>query len=69
MATEATKLTVKVVTGSSASGKPVTAQRTFSNINPEISDADAYAIGCKLGTLQSHEVSGIIRTDTKELGA
>ncbi len=69
MATEATKLTLKVVTGSSASGKPVTAQRTFSNINPDISDADVYAIGCKLGALQVHEVNGMIRTDTKELGA
>ena len=63
-----TKLSVRVVTGTSASGMAITRQRTFNHINPEISDEDAYEVGQALGGLQTYAVDGVVRTDTTELG-
>ena len=65
--TQATKLVLKVVTGTSASGKAITAQRSFTDVNPAISDDDLLSIGAKLGKLQSHDVSVVSRIDTATL--
>ena len=65
--TQATKLVLKVVTGTGASGKAITAQRSFTDVNPAISDDDLLSIGAKLGKLQSHDVSVVSRIDTATL--
>ena len=39
------------------------ATRTFSSINPEISDEDLLAVGQGLGALQSHDVGDIQRLE------
>lgn len=41
-----------------------TVQRTFSHINPAISDDVIYSIGMKLSQLQSHRLAGVIRNDS-----
>ena len=44
-----------------------TVQRTFSHINPLISDDEVYSIGMKLSQLQSHGLVGVIRTDSSAI--
>ncbi len=57
-----TKLTLKVMLGEE-DGKALYGQRSFSHINPELSDEDALSIGRKLGALQAYELAGVNRTD------
>ena len=65
--TQNTKLVLKVVTGTATSGKAITASRTFSAVNPAVSDDDLLAVGAALGDLQSHAISTISRVDTATL--
>ena len=62
-----TKLVLKVVTGTDAKGKALTAQRTLASVNPAISDDDLLAIGSKLGALQAHDVASVSRVDSASL--
>ena len=55
------KLIVKVHTGSNDKGNPVYKQRSLANLNPALTDADAFAIGEGLGNLQMHDVEEIGR--------
>ena len=64
---QSTKLVLKVVTGTDAEGKATTSQRTFSGVNPAISDDDLLAIGAKLGSLQAHDLSAVNRIDSASL--
>ena len=64
---ETTKLVVKVKLEDPETGKTTYSQRTFTHINPDLSDEDAFSIGTKLGALQAHEVAGLSRTDTTGL--
>ncbi|MDY6267944.1 MAG: DUF1659 domain-containing protein [Selenomonadaceae bacterium] len=64
---KSTKLVLKVVTGTDADGKALTASRTFGNVNPAISDDDLLAIGGKLGALQSHTIATVNRVDSASL--
>ena len=64
---QSTKLVLKVVTGTNTDGKALTAQRSFANVNPAISDDDLLAIGSKLGALQAHDVATISRIDSASL--
>ncbi|MDD6698215.1 MAG: DUF1659 domain-containing protein [Veillonellaceae bacterium] len=64
---QSTKLVLKVVTGTDAKGKALTASRTFSNVNPAISDDDLLSISGKLGGLQSHALAAVNRIDTASL--
>ena len=65
--TQSTKLVLKVVTGTDAKGKALTAQRTLASVNPAISDDDLLAIGSKLGALQSHAIAAVSRVDSASL--
>ena len=67
--TQSTKRVLKVVTGTASSGKSITASRTFSAVNPAVSDDDMLDIGAKLGALQAYDVSTISRVDTATLVA
>lgn len=63
----ATKLHLKVVTGTDNAGKEHIAVRSF-NVNPDLTDADVLSVGLKLGSLQSCPVSSINRQDDAALG-
>ena len=65
--TQDTKLVLKVVTGSTGTGKAITAARSFTDVNPAISDDDMLTIAGKLGKLQSHDVSTVTRVDSATL--
>ena len=51
-----TSLKIKVENGTTDTGAVKYATRTYSSINPEISDAALLAIGQGLGALQTHDV-------------
>ncbi|WP_288571806.1 DUF1659 domain-containing protein [uncultured Mitsuokella sp.] len=65
MATQRTNITtslkIKVENGTTDAGAVKYATRTFSSINPEISDEDLLAVGQGLAALQSHDVVGDIQ--------
>lgn len=65
----ATKLVIKVVTGTTESGKEKYSNRTFQHIAPELPTDDAYAIGTALGALQAHTVSTVERIDSATLAS
>lgn len=62
-----TVLAVKVLTGTTSSGKSKYAERSFSSINPAVTDDDLLTVGTAIGALQSHDVKFIIRRDTCSL--
>ena len=64
-----TKLVVKVVTGVATSGKAITANRSFSAVNPAVTDDQMLDVGTKIGALQSHDVQAITRIDTANMVA
>ena len=66
---ETCKLSFTVQTGTSDSGKAVTATRTIGNINPELIDDDAYSVATRLSSLQKYAVTKVTRTDTAVLDA
>lgn len=66
---QTTKLILKIAAGVTSTGAQSFVQRTFSNITPGISDEELYAIGAKLGALQSGTVSEVRRQDLKALNA
>lgn len=67
--TQSSKLVLSVVTGTGTNGKDITATRTFSAVNPAVSDDDLYTVGVALGKLQSHAVGAVKRIDTATLVA
>ena len=56
-----TSLKIKVENGTTDTGAVKYATRTYSSINPEISDDDLLAIGQGLGALQTHDVGDVQR--------
>ena len=60
----ATKMTLRVATGIDAEGKTTFADRSVTDINPTISDEDFCLVGAGLASLQSHDLSCVIRTNT-----
>ena len=71
MATQRTNITtslkIKVENGTTDAGAVKYATRTFSSINPEISDEDLLAVGQGLAALQSHDVGDIQRAEKATL--
>lgn len=57
-----TKVAIRVNTGTQ--GSPVYANRSFSNVNPELSDNTAYSVFSALGDFQEYTVSRITRTNS-----
>ena len=62
----ATKLQVKVITGTNIQGKDTIVTRSIS-VNPELNDEDVLSIGKKLAALQSLPVQSICRQDNAGL--
>lgn len=58
-----TSLTLQVEVGTTATGAAKTANRTYSNINPALSDDNALEVISAIGTLQSLPIADYIRTD------
>ena len=63
----ATKLLLRVQTGTDKQGAPIYSRRTVQNVNPALADEDFLAVGKGLSALQSHIVSGILRQDVATL--
>lgn len=61
------KLIIKVAAGMNAAGKTTYKQRTFTNVNPALTDEDFLSVGDKLAALQSEEIGGIVRQDAAKL--
>lgn len=58
---------VKVQNGTTLAGKASYASRSFSNINPAITDDQVLAIGQGLASLQAHTLSSVNRKDEAEI--
>lgn len=63
----ATKLILKVQTGTDKKGLPTYGQRMVQNVNPALGDEDFLAIGKSLGGLQSHALKDVMRQDAAAL--
>ena len=63
----ATKMILKVQTGTDKKGAPTYSQRMVQNVNPTLGDEDFLAIGKSLGGLQSHTVHDVVRQDAAAL--
>ena len=59
----ATKLQVKLITGTDSTGKDTVVTRSIA-VNPELTDEAVLSIGTKLGNLQSLPVDTICRQDS-----
>lgn len=63
----ATKLILKIQTGTDKKGAPTYGQRMVQHMNPALSDEDFLAIGKGIGGLQSHTVHDVMRQDAAAL--
>lgn len=61
---KATKMILKVATGTSSSGQTIYSNRTISNVSPNVASATIFSIGTSLAALQSHALGSIARQDT-----
>ncbi len=61
------KLILKVSVGKDEKGLDVCRQRTFSHINPALTDDAVLSLGTKLAALQSDTLVSIARTDNATL--
>lgn len=64
---QGTVLSIKVQTGTNASGSPTYKSLHFSGVKASATDADLYAIASSLGGLQTKLVFAIERIDTGSL--
>lgn len=60
-------IVIKVQTGITTTGKASYTSRSFSDINPEISDDNVLSIGQKLAGLQKYDLGSVNREDTAEI--
>ncbi|SNU93461.1 Protein of uncharacterised function (DUF1659) [Megamonas hypermegale] len=60
-------IVIKVQTGTTTTGKPSYASRSFGDINPEISDDNVLTIGQKLSGLQKYTLGSVNREDLAEI--
>lgn len=66
---ETSKLTLSLVTGTTAAGKNKISSRTFQNLSPALTDDDVLALGTQIAGLQEHNLSGVKRTTGAEIVA
>lgn len=64
---QSTKLVIKVQTGVNTSGNPVYRLRSYTNIKTAAADADIYAIGQAMGSVQKYAVTEVSRQDQGSL--
>lgn len=64
---ESCRLSIQVRTGVDEAGKAITSTRSYSNINPDINDANALSTMVTLGNLQKYPVTKTTRVDTAVL--
>lgn len=55
---------IRIVTGTGADGKTTFANRSISDVNPTVVEADFVDIMSGYASLQSHELASVIRADT-----
>ncbi len=65
--TQSTKLLLSVETGTGADGSMTYGQRAIRNVNPALSDDNAYDVAEAVGSLQTLPVESIARQDTSLL--
>lgn len=65
---ETAKIALTVQTATGDDGKAVTAQRSFSDINPDLLDDDSYTFAVNMGNLQKYPVTKITVTNSAVLG-
>ncbi|BEU88976.1 hypothetical protein TAMA11512_24400 [Selenomonas sp. TAMA-11512] len=63
----ATKLIVRVESGTKPNGTPNYKDRSFANVRQALTDAEVYSLGAKLGALQELPVRGVKRQDASTL--
>lgn len=63
------KLTLSLITGTTAAGANKLSSRAFQNVSPDLSDDEVVTIGGQIATLQTYELAGVKRTTTAELEA
>ena len=64
---EESSITLKVVTGQTASGANSFSNRTVPNINPVATDTKALQFATAYAALQSHTLDSVIRANKAEL--
>ncbi len=64
---ESTKLLLSVESVVAADGSATYSQRTIRNVNPALSDDNAYDVAAAVGELQVYPVNGVSRQDTSKL--
>lgn len=62
-----TQILYKVQTGQTSTGEPNYSTRTLSNINPALTNEDAFNVGTAIGNLQKYAVAGVFLRNTIEL--
>ncbi len=63
----ATKLILRVQTGTDKKGAPTYSQRTIQHVNPVLGDEDFLTLGKNIGALQAHTVHDVMRQDAAAL--
>lgn len=63
------KLTLSLITGTTATGANKLSSRAFQNVSPDLSDDEILTIGGQIATLQTYDLAGVKRTTTAELEA
>lgn len=58
---------LKLIIGTTESGKDKYKMTAFNHVNPAASDTDVYAVAASLAKLQEYTVSDVIRTDNASL--
>ncbi|HWR41461.1 MAG TPA: DUF1659 domain-containing protein [Patescibacteria group bacterium] len=61
------KLIIRTQKGVNAAGQPTYRQQSYANLKPSAADADVYAVGQGLGSLQTLPVTDITRQDAGNL--
>lgn len=64
---QATRLVLKVQTGTNGAGNPVYRQRAYRNVKTDALDSDIHAVGQAMAALQKYPVESILRMDDGEL--
>lgn len=60
-------LSVSILRGENADGKPVSKSYMYSNVKPDVEPARILAVGKALGGLYDNEITGLVVTDRAEL--
>ena len=57
------RLQLRLIVGQDRQGNPIYRTRSYSNVKPDASDEDVFAVGNALAGLQQHDVEELRRTN------